>query len=260
MSLNRVARLCLALSLLGLSGSLMRAQEMRGGLCLVKGLSGSLTADGRQLSKHESFDPVGKTIESGSSGRSCLVFSNRMALVLDPDTTLTVETFQQALPDGSASNADNIELGRSDIRLKLDRGGFALAQVKPRATSDLTIDLPNCTLSGRVSELTVSLDSVPPQVVVLDGNLRMTRKQGRSLLLQSGQWLDLSMISHLSRNDMVKTLDIPHQSAARERTDVAEGNYRLVFFVPTGEGWQPQVRIPKISSQAPAKNDFLIRN
>jgi hypothetical protein len=260
MSLPRPARLFCLLTLIALGCSGLRAEEMRGGSAFVKGLSGSLTADGRQLSKHESFDPAGKTIVSGPSGHSCLVFSNRMALVLDPDTTLVVKSFQQALPDGSARPTDDVELARSEIALKLERGGFALAQVKPRATSTLTIELPQCTLSGRVSAMHISLDTVPPEVAVLEGNLRMSRKSGRDLLVQSGQWLDLGMTSHLSQRDMLKSLDAVHESAVRDETDVAEGNYKLVFFTPSASGWDPQVRILKTATQNAAKNDFLIRN
>lgn len=261
MSRHPALRFFCLLGLALLCGAGLRADETRGGIAFVKGLSGSLTADGRGLSKHESFDPVGQTIVSGPSGRSCLVFSNRMALVLEPDTTLKVVKFRQALPDGSAATTDNVEMARSEIELKLERGGFALAQVQPRATSSLTIELPSGTLSGRVSAMIVTLDSAPPQVAMLDGTLRLSRSSGRPLVLQSGQWLDLGKTSNLSTSGMLHTLDTTERKAVSDQIATAQTNYRLVVFSPDGdEGWETQVRIPKASARSAAKNDFMIHN
>ncbi|QYY34708.1 hypothetical protein [Ruficoccus sp. ZRK36] len=257
--MSRLARICCLLGIFAFCVGL-RADDMRTGICFVKGLSGNLTADGRSLAKHESFTPEGKTIVSGSSGLSCLVFSNRMALVLSPDTTLVVKEFKQAPSDGSAQSTDNIEQGRSQLVIKLERGGFALAQVTPRATSSLTLELPQCTLTGRTSAMTVSLDSAPPELILLDGNLRMNRSAGRSIILQSRQALDLSRINLGTQSERIRTLSLTDEEKTRAITDVAKNNYQLVFFLPEGDSWQAQMRIVKISSQTAAKNDFLIRN
>ena len=50
----------------------------------------------------------------------------------------------------------------------------------------MTIELPQCTLSGRTSAMHISLDSLTPDVPVLEDNLRMSRKSRRDLLVQSG--------------------------------------------------------------------------
>ena len=215
MTRTRAARICFFCAL-ALLGGVLRAEDMRDGIAFVKGLSGSLTADGRTLTKHESFDPVGKTIVSDSSGHSCLVFSNRLALVFEPDTTLVVREFRQALPDGSASTPT---MSRWAVPRSTSSLNGAVLRWRRSAPGDLELELelPQCTLDGGVSELYVSLDSVPAQVVVLDGNLRVKGNGGRRMLVQSGQWLDLGKAGHLSERDMLGTLDTTHESAARQR-------------------------------------------
>lgn len=253
--MKHLLRACLACILLAINPLIADSPKS---IVFIKDTTGDLRVDGQRYSQHEIFDPVGKRIAI-ENGQATLVFSNGLAMVMRPDTVMTVKAFNQEPPDEYLLGDNDVEVSPSELVLQMDSGGFIAANTKPRATSTLTIEMPQGTLTGNATALAVSLDSVPAEVAVLDGLMRLRRDKYDPLTLQSGQWVDLGKASYQSRGQLLSAMEPARAAAYSERLGQVDRLRRMVVFMPAEQSWQATVMVPEDFVKHAAVNDHHLR-
>ncbi|MEM9227503.1 MAG: hypothetical protein AAGA45_06010, partial [Verrucomicrobiota bacterium] len=155
-------RTALFASFLILASNLIYADEPIAGSLFVKSLAGTITMDGKPLRQHETVQPAGRSfaVDGGLAG---VVFSNGMAVLLEPGTRFSVTTFTQEEPNPNIPLKDEAEDSRSDLVMSLDQGVAVFSHVTPWATSQFTLTLPQGSFTGRISSLVTAVDAMPSE-------------------------------------------------------------------------------------------------
>ncbi|MEM8550621.1 MAG: hypothetical protein AAGF10_07505 [Verrucomicrobiota bacterium] len=253
--MTRVALLpCLVL----LACNLMQASEPVTGSLFVKSLAGSITMDGKPLRQHETVDPAGHrfAVEGGPAG---IVFSNGLAVLLKAGSRFSVTSITQVEPDPNLPLEHEAENARSDLVMSLEQGVAIFSNITPWATSQFTLELPQGTLSGRISSLVAAADTSPAELLLFQGTMRFTRPGKPDMTLISGQAVDLEEATISERVGVVQNFSPNQQRAFTELRDQAAYLRSIVFFSQLNGSWEGRVMIPKSKLKRPAENDYLMR-
>ncbi|MGF1452382.1 MAG: hypothetical protein ACFB21_09960 [Opitutales bacterium] len=184
-----------------------------------------------------------RELSVGPAGGVALVGTQRLALYAAPRSQLSLGAFEQRPLTQPLAHDRKAEPSRSRTMLQLREGQFALVWASPLPSSELTLQLPGATLTGRPEELVVVLEKQQQLVHVGRGNARVEMDAtGASFLLSAGWEIDLREAADSSPSEAAhRTLPETERASKALMPLVNRAQLRTWFFLQDDDSWRGRV-------------------
>ena len=180
------------------------------------------------LSSRPVFEPSGITFKTGSAGNLFLVFENRVALALGPDTELAIESFS-AESDMKVIGPSADERGQSNLQMVLERGDLAISanRLSPLSKVVVQTELGAVNFSRKGMAIRLRPEDDGLTFATESGNITVTTQLAEEkLFVGNQQWLQLLPDGTVKR----RAIDLEKDNGLLELTRAANrANARVAF-------------------------------
>lgn len=221
-----------------------KAQDWHEGIAHFASINGEVFINDAQAENKQTFEPANKTIRTAETGRTTLVFSNGLTVLLLGNTELHVEQFKQEPFESSREDVVR-EPSRSMLIMHLNAGVIITRHRENKATSELRIHTPYGMFESYSQAFMLHVEADKLRCVSASKHLAFySEKLLTKEFIQEGQFFAYQSVLDKAQAEQNAVSNEEAQELLPYFAEVEYGSSRVFFETQgTGHNWTLIARI-----------------